>query len=115
MQNVVAAGHDGIALDGGSIILANPEGFKNTELIVKRYFLSEEAIAQQPTFAWESMPDTRMKTHSALMAEKNALDEVVKLERRAREYCAEKQVLKQVKRVQIAARQTSVVAQNVPQ
>lgn len=58
----------------------NPEGLKNTELIVRQNFLQEEEEDQQPTFAWESKPDTRLRTYDAIRAEKKVLNGLLNLE-----------------------------------
>lgn len=44
-------------LEGGSILLVTPNGFKGCERVVKWHFLEEEAGVQASMFVWVTVPE----------------------------------------------------------
>lgn len=67
-------------MDSDSIILVNPDEYKETEIELKRHFLAEQTIPQDPMFVWETMPQPRFRTVAGLEIERNELKKVLDLE-----------------------------------
>lgn len=107
LRTVRAAGVDDLEPNGGSIILVNPEGLPESKITAKKHFLEQEQLAQSPESHWESLPEPRSTTLSALQTEKLALKRLYELEKRSREYFIQNKVIKQVKRVRRAASSSS--------
>ena len=49
-----------------SVAIANPDGFKNTELTVTERWLENEESLQNPNFVWEAMLNPQPQTVEAL-------------------------------------------------
>ena len=102
---------DTIQENGGSIILVNPDEFdSSTEITLRNHFLNKEKEAQSPTFFWEPMPRPRAQTIAALTAESEALDSMLDLERRSREYKIENDIRAQIKRTKQAAKEGNITS-----
>lgn len=91
-------------LDGGSIVLFNPDDMNDMELSVKKKFLEGEAASQDPNFTWEYLPNPRARTVQILNQQKQDLEKLLAMERRAREYCHERNIVNQCRRVCNASR-----------
>lgn len=86
--------------DVATIFIANPDGFKNIELEFKRHWMKEETKQQDPTFIWDNLSKPQTRTIQAMNELNEKMKVVEELELRAREYCNEKNILIQAKRVQ---------------
>lgn len=73
-----------------SVVIANPDLFKDCELHVKKHWLTEEEASQDPNFVWEKMTNPQKRTLVAVEKINEMTKEIEQLELRSREYYAEK-------------------------
>ena len=86
-----------------TVIIGSPDGFKGVELSFHQHWLNEEENSQDPSFIWERLSKPQTRTVNAVSTVQGAIDEVIYLEKRCREYCVQQNILLQVKRLQKAA------------
>lgn len=81
---------DGSEVPECSFVLANPDGFRETELSLKHHWLDQERNKHNPNFIWERMSKPQSRTIEATSDIQYTMEELNYLERRTREYCEEK-------------------------
>lgn len=86
-------------LENGSTVMVYAERLEDAKVAVKGRFLKEEATSQNPSFAWESMPEPRVRTLSRMLNDCHALEEFTLLKKRSRKYRYERKFLRQVCRL----------------
>lgn len=86
-----------------SVVIANPDGFQDAEIIVRKHWMDQEARYQEPNFVWNNFTNPQTRTVQARQTIANIVEEVTSLERRSRYYCKEREVFRQIKRVQRAS------------
>lgn len=85
-------------MDGGSFLLLNIDYMSPIDMSVMKKLLEQESNDQNPELNGEPMHVPTQRTVAILNRQKHDLDKIEEMDRRAREYCAERQIVKQVKR-----------------
>lgn len=81
---------DDIVQNDSTVLLANHDGLRDIEMSVRKRWMDSEMSSKNPTYVWERLTKLQPRTINAVETTKNAVDEVLELDRRGTEYCVER-------------------------